>query len=69
MGTYRPHPSEGQYENGVPNAPPGVAGSGTIPEPSGADGMYHEYRVTITPHTKSADFDLKISVKAFRGNW
>ena len=46
-----------------PNAPPGVVGSGTIPEPSGAGGMYHEYRVTITPHTKPADFDLKISVK------
>ena len=27
--------------------------------------MYHQYRVTITPHQKSEDFDIKISVKAF----
>ena len=46
--------------------PPGVAGSGNVPETTGTDEMYHEYRVTITPHTKSAEFDLKISVKAFR---
>ena len=65
--TYRPHPSEGQYEHTLTTGvPPGVDDSGTIPDPSGADEMYHEYRVTITPHTKSAEFDLKISVKAFR---
>ena len=30
---------------------PGVAEvSGTIPEPTGTDDRYHEYRVTITPH-------------------
>ena len=29
------------------------------------DDMYHQYRVTITPHQKPADFDIKISVKAF----
>ena len=36
-----------------------------IPLPTGTDNMYHQYRVTVTPHTKSADFDLKISVKSF----
>ena len=32
-------------------APPGVAGSGNIPAPTGDDEMYWQYRVTITPHT------------------
>ena len=36
-----------------------------VPVPTAADGKYHEYRVTITPHQKSADFDIKISVKGF----
>ena len=63
--TYRPHPSEGMYENDVANAPPGVAGSGNIPAPTGDDEMYWQYRVTITPHTRTADFTLKISVKEF----
>ena len=27
--------------------------------------MYRQYRVTITPHQKSADFDVKIRVKEF----
>ena len=63
--TYRPHPSEGMYENDVANAPPGVAGSGNIPAPTGDDEMYWQYRVTITPHTRSADYTLKISVKEF----
>ena len=35
----------------------------TVPMPTAADEMYHEYRVTITPHQKSANFDVKISVK------
>ena len=39
--TYRPHPSEGMYENDVANAPPGVVGSGNIPAPTGDDEMYH----------------------------
>ena len=63
--TYRPHPSEGMYENDVANAPPGVVGSGNIPAPTGDDEMYWQYRVTITPHTRTADFTLKISVKEF----
>ena len=64
-----PHPSEGMYEHASDGAlsgvPAGVPNSGNVPMTSGADGMYHQYRVTITPHTKSEDFDIKISVKAF----
>ena len=63
--TYRPHPSEGMYENDVANAPPGVVGSGNIPAPTGPDAKYHQYRVTITPDKRTADFTLKISVKEF----
>ena len=64
-----PHPIEGMYEHAGDNAlagvPAGVPNSGNVPMTSGADGMYHQYRVTITPHQKSEDFDIKISVKAF----
>ena len=63
--TYRPHPSEGMYEHTLAGVPPGVTGSGNIPAPTGDDEMYWQYRVTITPHQKSADFTLKISVKEF----
>ena len=63
--TYRPHPSEGMYEHTLVGVPLGVTGSGNIPAPTGDDEMYWQYRVTITPHQKSADFTLKISVKEF----
>ena len=63
--TYRPHPSEGMYEHTLAGVPSGVVGSGTVPLPSGPDEMYWQYRVTITPYQKSADFTLKISVKEF----
>ena len=63
--TYRPHPSEGMYEHTLAGVPLGVTGSGNIPAPTGDDEMYWQYRVTITPHQKSADFTLKISVKEF----
>ena len=33
--------------------------------PTSDDGLYRQYRVTITPHTKSADFDVKIRIKSF----
>ena len=33
--------------------------------PTSDDSMYRQYRVTITPHQKSADFDVKIRVKNF----
>ena len=63
--TYRPHPSEGMYEHSLAGVPLGVVGSGNIPAPTGDDEMYHQYRVTITPDKRTADFTLKISVKEF----
>ena len=63
--TYRPHPSEGQYEHALDNVPPGVAGSGNVPAATGPDSMYYEYRVTVTPRQRNADFTLKIKVKEF----
>ena len=64
--TYRPHPSEGMYEHtlaGVPGAT--QVPIDTVPVPSGPDNMYWQYRVTITPDKRTADFTLKISVKEF----
>ena len=63
--TYRPHPSEGMYEHTLAGVPPGVTGNGNIPAPTGDDEMYWQYRVTITPDKRTADFTLKISVKEF----
>ena len=63
--TYRPHPSEGMYEHTLAGVPLGVTGNGNIPAPTGDDEMYHQYRVTITPDKRTADFTLKISVKEF----
>ena len=39
----------------------------TVPLPT-SDDMYRQYRVTITPHQKSADFDVKVRVKSFHDN-
>ena len=68
--TIRPHPSEGMYEHAgdgpLAGVPPGVTGSGNVPMPTGTDNMYHQYRVTITPHRR-ADM-VKISVKEFHDN-
>ena len=61
--TYRPHPSEGQYEHNIAGAPPGAVGSGNVPMPSGPDNMYHQYRVTITPYQGTGM--VKISIKKF----
>ena len=63
--TYRPHPSEGMYAHTLAGVPSGVVGSGNIPAPSGPDAKYHQYRVTITPDKRTADYTLKISVKEF----
>ena len=38
----------------------------TVPMPTGADDMYHQYRATITPHRR-ADM-VKISIKEFHDN-
>ena len=71
--TLIPHPSEGMYEHdddsensvfrGVPQ---GVVGSGNVPATTGDDEMYHQYRVTITPHRR-ADM-VKINIKDFHDN-
>jgi len=71
----RPHPIEGMYEHdGTANTnpygplagvPAGMAGSGNVPFPNSDDNMYSQYRVTITPHQKSTNFDVKIKVKEF----
>ena len=37
----------------------------TVPMPTGTDNMYRQYRVTITPHQKSANFDVKVKIKSF----
>ena len=64
--TYKPHPSEGMYEHTLlTGVAPGVAGSGTVPAPTGIDDMYYEYRVTVTPRKRNADFTLKVKVKEF----
>ena len=77
--TIRPHPSEGMYEHsgtadnglvGVPNAvnplPGTVAELDHVPLPTGMDNMYHQYRVTITPHRRADT--VKISIKEFHDN-
>ena len=70
--TLIPHPSEGMYSYADAVAPTlglAVLTSGQeddpVPMPTGDDEMYHQYRVTITPHQKSADFTIKIRVKEF----
>ena len=37
-----------------------------VPMPTGDDNMYHQYRVTITPHRR-ADM-VKVSIKEFHDN-
>ena len=76
LGTLRPHPIEGMYAHngdvtggyaplqGVPEGFDGV----TVPGPTSDDAMYRQYRVTITPHIKSANFDIKVKVKSFHDN-
>ena len=70
----RPHPIEGMYEHDgtadpiygpLAGVPAGVAGSGNVPMPNSDDNMYSQYRVTITPHQRPADFTIKIRVKEF----
>ena len=65
----RPHPSEGGYYFDRDYGP--LAGveltstdvNDTVPLPTGADGMYHQYRVTITPYQGVGM--VKISIKEF----
>ena len=70
--TLRPHPSEGMYEYIDAVAPtlglPTLTGTPTdfVPMPTGLDSMYHQYRVTITPHRRVNE--VKISLKEFHDN-
>ena len=71
MSTLRPHPIEGMYAHngagrleGVPEGFDDV----TVPMANTVDDMYRQYRVTITPHIKSANFDVKVRVKSFHDN-
>ena len=69
----RPHPLEGMYEHngsGVLAGVPGAEASpvDTVPLPTGNDNMYHQFRVTITPHQKTSDFQVKVRVKSFHDN-
>ena len=80
--TIRPHPVEGMYwhDNTAPSGLAGVArpdhadlaaataAGDLIPLPTSDDNLYRQYRVTITPHQKSANFDIKIKVKNFHDN-
>ena len=64
----RPHPSEGMYMHNAQGALAGVPQGmdGYVPLPTGADEMYHQYRVTITPHRRADT--VKINIKDFHDN-
>ena len=77
--TILPHPLEGMYSHsgaaaaglaGVPNALAASAVAADIPNlvplPSGTDQMYHQYRVTITPHRRADT--VQVSIKEFHDN-
>ena len=72
--TVRPHPGEGHYYFKEGYAPLQLTEristdmNDTVPMPTGDDSMYRQYRVTITPHQKSADFDVKVRIKSFHDN-
>ena len=71
MGTFLPHPSEGQYEHTfAATVPAGEADSGNVPAATSPDLLYRQYRVTITPHQKKGpdEFYVKIRVKEFHDN-
>ena len=71
----RPHPAEGDYyfDNtygpliGVERVSTDMTDLVPMPtDPTGSDNMYHQYRVTITPHRR-VDM-VKISIKEFHDN-
>ena len=69
---YRPHPGEGRYTHavdtvasGLASVPPGLPPLINVPDPTGLDDMYHEYRVTITPERRAGAYTLKMNVKGF----
>ena len=73
MDTILPHPIEGMYEHSAVGRLVGVLEGemGYVPLPSaedegGTDNMYHQYRVTITPHRRASE--VKVHVKEFHDN-
>ena len=67
--TLRPHPIEGMYHHnslGVFLGVPEGVDTMTVPMPTGDDDMYHQYRVTITPHRR-VDM-VKVNIKEFHDN-
>ena len=71
--TLRPHPIEGMYQHlgtgplqGVPNTVTTVTDA--VPMSTSDNEMYYQFRVTITPHQKSANFDIKVKMKNFHDN-
>ena len=67
--TIIPHPVEGMYahagDGGLAGVPTG-ADTMNVPLPTGDDEMYHQYRVTITPHRRANE--VKIHLKEFHDN-
>lgn len=64
LTTLVPHPLEGDYDHSLTGVP-GATESGTdlVPSPTGTDGMYHQYRATITPYYGAGM--VKISINEF----
>ena len=54
------------YVHNLMGVPLGMAGSGNVPATTGDDDMYHQYRVTITPHRRADT--VKINIKDFHDN-
>ena len=67
--TIVPHPFEGDYDHGIETLPgTDAAGTDTVPLPTNTsaparDQVYHQFRVTITPHNRSTV--VTVSIKAF----
>ena len=72
--TVLPHPIEGMYEfdataaglAGVLQGEMGNVPATTAPDEGGVDDMYHQYRVTITPHRRATS--VTVHVKEFHDN-
>ena len=70
LDTVVPHPLEGDYDHNLTNVPGADQdGTDTVPDPTGTDDRYRQYRVTVTPHVKKGDktktFNVKVKVKNF----
>ena len=72
--TVRPHPREGDYYFDTAYTPlqdtelMSTDPMDTVPMPTSENGMYYQYRVTITPHQRSENFEVKVRVDSFHDN-